>query len=123
VTIGNHTVHHYMLAKHSGSLMRAEIADAQTRIKAELNITPRHIAYPVGDPTSAGRREFLAAKDMGLCGWTTRLGVLHPGHRDHTQALPRVSLNGYYQERKYAEMFVSGLPFAISNRFRKLNVS
>jgi peptidoglycan/xylan/chitin deacetylase (PgdA/CDA1 family) len=122
VTIGNHTVHHYMLAKHPESLMRAEIADTQTRIAEELGVTPRHIAYPVGDPTSAGPREFRAAKEMGLCGWTTRLGVLFPEHKDHTSALPRVSLNGHYQTKKYAELFVSGLPFAINNRFRKLNV-
>lgn len=122
VTIGNHTNHHYMLAKHSETVMRDEIADAQARIASELDITPRHIAYPVGDPTSAGPREFRAAKAMGLCGWTTRLGVLYPEHRDHTSALPRVSLNGHYQSRKYAELFVSGLPFAINNRFRRVNV-
>jgi peptidoglycan/xylan/chitin deacetylase (PgdA/CDA1 family) len=122
VTIGNHTVHHYMLAKHPEAVMRAEIAETQARIARELDITPRHIAYPVGDPTSAGPREFRAAKEMGLCGWTTRLGVLYPEHRDHTNALPRVSLNGHYQTKKYAELFVSGLPFAINNRFRKLNV-
>ncbi|BCJ90669.1 hypothetical protein IZ6_14040 [Terrihabitans soli] len=122
VTIGNHTVHHYMLAKHPESVMREEIAETQTRIASELSITPRHIAYPVGDPTSAGAREFRAAKDMGLCGWTTRLGLLFPEHKDHTSALPRVSLNGYYQEKKYAELFVSGLPFAINNRFRRVNV-
>lgn len=123
VTIGNHTAHHYMLAKHTESVMRDEIAQTQTRIASELNITPRHIAYPVGDATSAGAREFRAAKDMGLCGWTTRLGLLFGEHKDHTSALPRVSLNGHYQTRKYAELFVSGLPFAINNRFRRVNVS
>lgn len=122
VTIGNHTVHHYMLAKHPEALMREEIAQTQKRISQELGVTPRHIAYPVGDPTSAGPREFRAAKEMGLCGWTTRLGVLYPEHKDHTDALPRVSLNGHYQEKKYAELFVSGLPFAINNRFRRVNV-
>jgi peptidoglycan/xylan/chitin deacetylase (PgdA/CDA1 family) len=123
VTIGNHTVHHYMLSKHPEAVMREEIAQTQKRLGEELGITPRHIAYPVGDPTSAGRREFRAAKEMGLCGWTTRLGVLFPEHKDHTAALPRISLNGYYQERKYAELFVSGLPFAINNRLRKVNVA
>jgi peptidoglycan/xylan/chitin deacetylase (PgdA/CDA1 family) len=121
VTIGNHTVHHYMLAKHPEAVMRSEIAETQKRISLELGIIPRHIAYPVGDPTSAGPREFRAAKEMGLCGWTTRLGLLFPEHRDHAAALPRVSLNGHYQERKYTELFVSGLPFAINNRFRRVN--
>jgi peptidoglycan/xylan/chitin deacetylase (PgdA/CDA1 family) len=122
VTIGNHTVHHYMLAKHPEAVMRSEIEEAQTRIAQELGVTPRHIAYPVGDPTSAGPREFRAATEMGLCGWTTRLGLLFAEHNGHTGGLPRVSLNGHYQEKKYAELFVSGLPFAINNRFRRVNV-
>jgi peptidoglycan/xylan/chitin deacetylase (PgdA/CDA1 family) len=123
VTIGNHTVTHCMLAKHPESVARAELVDAQTRIARELNIVPRHLAYPVGDPTSAGAREFRMAKELGFTSaLTTRLGVLYPEHRDHLTALPRVSLNGHYQERKYAEMFVSGLPFAINNRFRRVNV-
>jgi peptidoglycan/xylan/chitin deacetylase (PgdA/CDA1 family) len=123
VTIGNHTVSHYMLAKHSKHVARAEIADAQTRITRELNLVPRHLAYPVGDPTSAGPREFRLAQELGFTSAvTTRLGVLFPEHRDHLTALPRISLNGHYQKRKYAELFVSGLPFAINNRFRRLNV-
>jgi peptidoglycan/xylan/chitin deacetylase (PgdA/CDA1 family) len=123
VAIGNHTVSHYMLAKHPSNVALAEIADAQARIVRELNVVPRHLAYPVGDPTSAGQREFSIARELGFAGgWTTRLGVLHRAHAAHPTALPRVSLNGHYQERKYAELFVSGLPFAINNRFRRLNV-
>ncbi len=123
VAIGNHTISHYMLAKHPEKVARAEIADAQARITRELNVVPRHLAYPVGDPTSASRREFRMARELGFTSaLTTRLGVLFPEHRDHLTALPRISLNGHYQERKYAELFVSGLPFAINNRFRRLNV-
>jgi hypothetical protein len=89
----------------------------------ELNVVPRHHAYPVGDPTSAGQREYSITSEHGFAGgWTTRLGVLHRAHAAHPTALPRVSLNGHYQERKYAELFVSGLPFAINNRFRRLSV-
>ena len=122
VSIGNHTVNHVMLAKHPAKFALDEMADAQARIAAELNIITKHIAYPVGDPTSAGQREFGFARRLGLSGWTTRLGVLFPEHAKHKTALPRVSLNGHYQKRKYAELFVSGLPFAINQRFRRLNV-
>ena len=124
VSIGNHTVSHYMLRKHADEVARSEIVDAQARIARELNVVPRHIAYPVGDPTSAGTREFRMARDLGFTGgWTTRLGPVFPGHRRHTTAMPRVSLNGLYQERRYLELFVSGLPFALKNRFRRLNVA
>lgn len=123
VTIGNHTVSHYMLAKHPEEVAHAEIEDAQARLTRELNIVPKHLAYPVGDPTSAGPREFRVAQELGFTSaLTTRLGVLYPKHKKHMRALPRVSLNGHYQERKYIELFVSGLPFAINNRFRRINV-
>lgn len=122
VSIGNHTVNHVMLAKHPAKRALDEMADTQARIAAELNVIPKHVAYPVGDPTSAGQREFGFARRLGLNGWTTRLGVLFPEHAKHKAALPRVSLNGHYQKRKYVELFVSGLPFAVNQRFRRLNV-
>jgi peptidoglycan/xylan/chitin deacetylase (PgdA/CDA1 family) len=124
VCFGNHTVRHYRLAKLNAADAQAEISDAQQRITGELGSAPRHIAYPVGDPTSAGLREFATARELGfLGGWTTRLGTLFPDHRDHLTALPRISLNGHYQQQRYAEMFLSGAPFALRNRFRRLDVA
>jgi peptidoglycan/xylan/chitin deacetylase (PgdA/CDA1 family) len=124
VTIGNHTTTHPRLATLSSEEARGEVAAAQARIAAELGIVPRHLAYPVGDPTSAGTREFVMARDLGFdTAWTTRLGVLFPEHAAHLTALPRVSLNGHYQDRRYLETFVSGVPFALRNRMRRLDVA
>ncbi|MDX6807087.1 polysaccharide deacetylase family protein [Terrihabitans rhizophilus] len=124
VTIGNHTCGHFMLAKLGEDAMRREITGAQQRIRSELGVEPRHIAFPVGDPTSAGVREFRTAEELGFAGgWTTRLGTLFPAHAAHMTALPRVSLNGHYQQRRYAETFISGLPFVLRNRLRVLDVA
>ncbi|HYJ59028.1 MAG TPA: hypothetical protein VEW64_06725 [Methyloceanibacter sp.] len=41
----------------------------------------------------------------------------------HLSALPRVSLNGEYQSLIYTAVFLSGAPFALSNRFRQVNAA
>jgi hypothetical protein len=35
-------------------------------IEAALGVRPLHLAYPVGDPTSAGQREFRIAGELGF---------------------------------------------------------
>jgi len=53
---------------------------------------------------------------------TTRRGVLHRQHAAHLEALPRVSLNGNFQADRYVDLFLSGVPFALFNGFRKVDV-
>ncbi len=123
VTIGAHTVNHYMLAKWPESIAREELEHSANHIKNELGVFPRHLAYPVGDCTSAHRREFALAKEVGFAAaWTTRPGHLFSENLNHPTALPRLSLNGNYQDPRYLEMFLSGLPVMFWNRFRKVNV-
>ena len=93
-------------------------------IEQALGCRPRHISYPVGDKTSAGRREFQIAKELGFrTGVTTRPGVLFPEHRDHLTALPRISLNGEFQRLRYMRALVSGLPTALNARFRRVDAA
>ena len=64
--------------------MRAEMENSRAVIEAALGVRPEHFAYPVGDPTSAGPREFKIAAELGFkTAVTTRPGVLFPGHADH----------------------------------------
>ena len=70
-----------------------------------------HFAYPFGDPTSAGPREFALAREVGFASAvTTRPGMIFAGHRDHLTALPRVSVNGNWQDAGYFEVLLSGAP-------------
>ena len=63
-------------------------------------------------------------RDLGFeTAVTTRPGVLFPEHRDHLTALPRVSLNGDYQTLRYLDLFLSGAPFLLYNRLRRVNVA
>ncbi len=124
VTIGAHSVHHYMLRKYPANTARAEISHCRSVIEAELDRQIKHFAYPVGDPTSAGPEEFAMTRDMGfLTAVTTRPGMIFSEHKHHLTALPRVSLNGYFQNKRYIDVLLSGAPFALLNQFRKVNAA
>ncbi|MDP4003046.1 polysaccharide deacetylase family protein [Methylobacterium sp. NEAU K] len=124
VTIGAHTVSHPMLAKHDPATAAREIVAGRARIEAELGLTVRHFSYPVGDPTSAGPREFAMARENGFAtAVTTRPGHLFPEHAGHLHALPRVSVNGCHQSRAALAGLLSGVPFLAWNRGRRLNVA
>ena len=124
VTLGAHTVSHPMLAKHDAVVAGREIAEGRSRIEAELGRPVRHLSYPVGDPGSAGPREFALAREMDFAtAVTTRPGHLFAQHTDHLHALPRVSVNGCHQSRAALAGLLSGVPFLAWNRGRRLNVA
>ncbi|MGL4975526.1 MAG: polysaccharide deacetylase family protein [Bosea sp. (in: a-proteobacteria)] len=124
VTIGAHTMTHPMLAKHSADVARREIADSKSRLEQELGLPIRHLAYPVGDPGSAGQREFAMAAELGfVSAVTTRPGHVFAMHQRHLHTLPRVSLNGLHQNETALKAMLSGLPFLALNKGRRTNVS
>jgi peptidoglycan/xylan/chitin deacetylase (PgdA/CDA1 family) len=124
VTIGAHTVNHVMLAKVPEKSARSEMEMSRSVIEASLGRRPEHIAYPVGDATSAGPREFRIASELGFkTGVTTRPGMIFPEHRDHLTALPRISLNGEHQQLRYVRVLLSGAATALWNSFRRVNAA
>lgn len=123
LSIGAHTVSHPMLAKLADAPAREEVAAGRDRIARELGQLPLHLAYPVGDPASAGGREIAAAAALGFsCAVTTRPGHLFAAHGEHLHALPRISLNGYFQTATALSAMLDGLPFLLWNRGRRLNL-
>ena len=122
-TIGAYTISHKMLAKWPMGVARQEMLGSKQRIEEKLGAPVRHFAYPVGDPTSAGAREFALAAELGFASAaTTRPGMIFPAHRGHLTALPRVSVNGNWQDGGYFEVLMSGAPFALWNRGRRVNL-
>jgi peptidoglycan/xylan/chitin deacetylase (PgdA/CDA1 family) len=86
-------------------------------------VRPRHLAYPFGDETAAGPREFRIAADVGYkTAVTTRPGVIFRKHAGHLTALPRISLNGEFQRPRHARVLVSGAATGLWNGLRPLNV-
>jgi len=124
VTIGAHTVNHPILSKVSEKAVRAELDNSRSVIEAALGMRPQHLAYPVGDPSAAGPREFGIAADLGFkTAVTTRPGVVFRRHAKHLTALPRISLNGNFQRPRYAKVLLSGAATGMWNRFRRLSVA
>lgn len=119
VTIGGHTLNHLAVARLSAAEARREMAESVKRVEVELGRPCRHFSYPYGDETSAGERDFQIAKELGLVtAVTTRKGLVHAQHAKELTALPRVSLNGDYQDLRYVKVMLTGAPFAFWNGLR-----
>ncbi len=124
VTIGAHTVNHVILAKVGEAALRAELQNSRAVIEAAIGARPQHLAYPVGDAAAAGPREFKIAAELGFkTAVTTRQGVVFRSHTQHMTALPRLPLNGNFQRLRYVRALMSGMPTAMWNGFRPLNVN
>lgn len=113
-TLGAHTVHHYELAKLAPADARSEIEQSVRVMKAQFGVEPIHLSYPIGSRVAAGPREFEMAKELGLrSAVTTRPGGLYAHHRSNLHALPRISLNGLFQARRYVDVFATGAIFSL----------
>ena len=120
VTIGAHTISHNALAKLSGEKAREEMSESVRRIETELGMPCRHFSYPYGCAKSAGEREFRLATELGLhTAVTTRKGLLFPEHAGSLTALPRLSLNGDFQDVRYVRTLLSGVPFAMLDTLQR----
>jgi glycosyltransferase involved in cell wall biosynthesis/peptidoglycan/xylan/chitin deacetylase (PgdA/CDA1 family) len=119
VSIGAHSVSHSTLSKcNSVSAMR-EIVESKALLEQRLGRSVRHMAYPFGDPSAVGAREFRLARQAGFAtAITSQPGHVFPDHAAHLHALPRVSVNGRYQDRAALRALLSGLPFWAWNRGR-----
>lgn len=119
VTIGAHTRQHYALAKLPLSEARDEMRDSLERIEREIGQPVRHFSYPFGDEGSAGEREFRLARELGLkTAVTTRKGVTQLAHSRALTALPRISLNGDYQDTRLLRVLLTGAPFRLLDMVR-----
>ena len=124
VTIGSHTVSHPFLAKCDAPAVLREMTESRAAIEAKLGVRPEHFAYPVGAPDAAGAREFtLAAKAGYRTGVTTRAGVIFADHAEHPTALPRLSVNGEFQQLRFLEVLLSGTATALLNCFRRVDAA
>lgn len=124
LAIGAHSASHCNLARQSGDAAWREIVESRTRIATELQREVLHMAYPYGDRAAAGPREFALAARCGFrTAVTTRPGILFAQHAEHLTALPRVSLNGHYQDARVLPVLTSGAATAIWNGFRRVDAA
>jgi len=123
IGVGAHSLSHRRLAHWAQDEALRELVESRAALEGRLAANVKSFAYPVGDPTSAGPREFALAAQAGYeIAVTTRPGLLFPEHAAHLLALPRVSLNGLWQDLGYLDVLLSGAPFRLWNRGRRVNV-
>jgi peptidoglycan/xylan/chitin deacetylase (PgdA/CDA1 family) len=119
VTIGAHTRYHYALGRLMPDDARAEMVESIKRIEGELGARCAHFSYPYGCEISAGEREFELAAQLGITtAVTTRKGLLYCRDANRMTALPRLSLNGDFQDNRYVKVLLSGAPFALMRALR-----
>jgi peptidoglycan/xylan/chitin deacetylase (PgdA/CDA1 family) len=124
VSIGAHTVTHCNLAREPEAIASHEIATSRARIEDALQRPVLHFAYPYGDKAAAGKREFALARAAGLqSAVTTRPGMIFPESAEYPTALPRVSLNGNFQDERFLPVLTSGAATAVRNGFRRIDAA
>jgi peptidoglycan/xylan/chitin deacetylase (PgdA/CDA1 family) len=124
VAVGAHSITHCNLAQQSEATAREELTLSRARIEDELQRPAIHLAYPYGDKLAAGAREFALARASGYkTAVTTRPGMVFPESADHMTALPRVSLNGNYQDARILPVLTSGAATAMWNGFRRVDAA
>lgn len=124
VTIGAHTISHCNLARESDINAACEMRISRERIESHLQKSARHFAYPYGDKTAAAAREFAMARELGFStAVTTRPGMVFAENAEHLTALPRISLNGNYQNARFLSVLTSGAATAMWNGFRRVDAA
>ncbi len=124
ISVGAHSVTHGNLAKQVREIASQEMAVSRERIENVLQRPVLHLAYPYGDKIAAGAREFALAQAAGFkTAVTTRPGMIFPESAGHLTALPRVSLNGNYQDTRILSVLTSGAATAMWNGFRRIDAA
>ena len=123
-SFGAQTMSHPILSKHDYNLRGGKSAKAVRSSRRPCIGPVRHFSYPFGDRASAGMREFYLAASAGFdTAVTKRPGLLFLEHAEYLFALPRLQLNGDFQQESYVDVLLSGLPFLLYNRGQTLRVS
>ncbi len=112
VSFGGHTMTHCNLARVTPERLQYELSESCKVTAGYAGKSIPTFAYPYGHSHTVGKREFAAAKKLGLkLAVTTQPGVLKACSLDNVTALNRVSLNGWYQRPRFVKALISGVPF------------
>jgi peptidoglycan/xylan/chitin deacetylase (PgdA/CDA1 family) len=112
VHFGAHTVSHINLSRVDAMRMKQEIEASAQWLQTNLGRTPLSLAYPYGWKTAVSQKTFSVARESGFTvAVTTQPGMLNAAVLQHPQSFPRVSLNGYFQKKRYIRALISGIPF------------
>lgn len=113
-SLGAHTLSHRAVARLSPEEAREEMRQSADYVEALTGERPKAIAYPYGTRPAVSERDSMIARKLGFSiAVTTQPGTLCEKSVNRLTALPRISLNGYYQQPRYVSALASGIPFAL----------
>lgn len=116
--IGGHTKTHVRLASLDDSAVVDDMRQNKIQLEKIIEREVRHFAYPYGDASSCGEREFSLAKAAGFeTAATSRLGNLFPEHLSQRWALPRLRFLGPCESIGFMESQRSGAITALETGF------
>ncbi|WP_105373251.1 polysaccharide deacetylase family protein [Neorhizobium huautlense] len=114
-SLGAHTISHRAVGRLSPQDARDEMRQSADYVEQLTGRRPDTIAYPYGTRHAVSERDHLIASELGFSvAVTTQPGTLCDKSRHRLTGLPRISLNGYYQEPRYVSALASGIPFALA---------
>ncbi len=117
-SIGAHTMTHPALARLSREAALAEINGSVEAIAQMIGKRPTSLAFPYGYPAAAGAREAELAEEAGLnASFTTQPGYIPAEGSRH--GLPRVSVNGLFQEPRFLDVLLTPGLWEIRRRIGK----
>ncbi|MCZ7480864.1 polysaccharide deacetylase family protein [Rhizobium rhizogenes] len=112
VHFGAHTMTHVNMRKIDAARLAHEIEESTRRVEAYVGRRPQSFSYPYGWTKAVAEREAKAVFEAGFSvAVTTQAGVLGPHSLEKPTQLPRVSLNGRFQKKRFVKALISGLPF------------
>ncbi|NCC22341.1 MAG: hypothetical protein EOM26_07750 [Alphaproteobacteria bacterium] len=118
VDIGGHTISHRRLRDLSDEDAWREIRQNRRDLEDVTGQPVETFAYPYGNETACGAREYALARKAGYTvAVTTRDGNIFPGHRHHLLSLPRYAVRGDFENLAIFRMQSSGAYHALRSRF------
>jgi peptidoglycan/xylan/chitin deacetylase (PgdA/CDA1 family) len=116
MSIGAHSLSHPVLSEQSAAQVETEITGSRKILTDVLGQPVRAFAYPFGDSSAAGEREFKFAEKAGFnCAFMNVGGTLSTNSSRFS--LPRVHISAGMGLEEF-EAHVSGLHYALQSRFR-----
>lgn len=113
-SLGAHTTSHRAVSRLSAEEAETEMRQSADYVELLTGTRPTTIAYPYGTRSSVRERDFAIARKAGFeVAVTTQPGTLPEAAAGRLTGLPRISLNGFYQEARYVSALASGIPFRL----------
>jgi peptidoglycan/xylan/chitin deacetylase (PgdA/CDA1 family) len=114
-SLGAHTTSHRAIARLSPAEAQAEMRESADYVEQLTGRRPVSIAYPYGTRQAVTEREYQIARDLDFTvAVTTQPGTLCEKNTSRLTGLPRISLNGFYQQARYVSALASGIPFRMA---------